>query len=88
MIGQFVMAMVFIGLLQVLAQWALASRWTKTAVLFGVLGIGYWLALLVVGNTPASLLHTMPVAAGVALGVLLVTWLIMMQRHRWPAVQS
>ncbi len=88
MIGQFVMAMVFIGLLQVLAQWALASRWTKTAVLFGVLGIGYWLALLVVGNTPASLLHTMPVAAGVALGVLLVTWLIMMQRHRWPAAQS
>jgi hypothetical protein len=30
----------------------------------------------------------MPVAAGVALGVLLVTWLIMMQRHRWPAAQS
>ena len=88
MIGQFAMAMVFIGLLQVLAQWALASRWTKTAMLFGVLGIGYWLALLVVGNTPASLLHTMPVAAGVALGVLLVTWLIMMQRHRWPAAQS
>ena len=88
MIGQFATTMVFVGLLQVLAQWALASRWTKTAVLFGLLGIGYWLALLVMGNTPVSLLHAMPVVAGTAFGVLLVVWLIMMQRHHRPATQS
>jgi len=87
MIGQFATTMVFVGLLQALAQWALASRWTGTTVLFGVLGIGYWLTLLAGGNTPTALLHTMPVTAGAAFGVLLVTWLIMMQRHHRPAAQ-
>ena len=88
MIGLFATTMVFVGLLQALAQWALASRWTRTAVLFGVLGIGYWLTLLEVGKTPAALLHTMPIAAGAAFGVLLVAWLVMMQRHHWPAAES
>lgn len=88
MVGRFAVTMVCVGLLQSLAYWALASRWTKTATLFGVLGIGYWLTLLAMGKTPAALLHVMPLAAGAALGVLLVTWLVTMQRHHWPAAQS
>jgi hypothetical protein len=88
MIGQFATTMVFVGLLQTLAQWALASRWTKTAVLFGLLGIGYWLALLAMGTTPAALLHTMPVAAGAAFVILFVAWLVTWQRHHRPAPQS
>jgi hypothetical protein len=88
MIGQFATTMVFVGLLQALAQWALASRWTKTAVLFGLLGIGYWLALLARGTTPTALLHIMPVAAGTAFVILFVAWLITMQQHHRPTPQS
>ena len=64
MIGQLAVTMVFVGLLQALGFWALASRWSKISLLYGVLGLGYWLALLMVGKTPAALLQTMPVAAG------------------------
>jgi hypothetical protein len=46
MIGQFSITMVFVGLLQSLAFWALASRWIKISLLYGGLGIGYWLTLL------------------------------------------
>jgi hypothetical protein len=82
MIGQLAMTMVFVGLLQSLAYWALASRWAKISVLYGALGLGYWLTLFTLGKTPATLLQTMPVAAGVALGVLFFTWLITMRRHK------
>jgi hypothetical protein len=88
LIGQFSMVMVFVGLLQSLAYWALASRWLKISLFYGVLGIGYWLALLVNGKTPATLLQTMLITAGIAFGVLLATWLATMQRHHWPAAQS
>jgi hypothetical protein len=88
MISRLSITMVFVGLLQSLAYWALASRWAKISLLYGVLGLGYWLTLLILGKTPAALLQTMPVAAGIAFGVLLVTWLVTMQRHHWPAAQS
>ena len=52
MICQLSITMVFVGLLQALALWALASRWTKISLLYGVLGLGYWLALLLLGKNP------------------------------------
>ncbi len=88
MIGQLAGTMFFVGLLQALAFWALASRWTKISLLYGVLGLGYWLALLILGRSPAALLHTMPMAAGAAFGILFAAWLVTMLRHHWPAAQS
>ncbi|MGO8839374.1 MAG: hypothetical protein ACLQAH_14750 [Limisphaerales bacterium] len=88
MIARLAATMIFVGLLQALALWALASRWTKISLLYGALGLGYWLTLLAAGKTPAALLHTMPVAAGAAFGILFVTWLVTMQRHHWPAAES
>ena len=82
MIGRFSITMVFVGLLQSLAYWALASRWIKISLLYGGLGIGYWLALLFLGKSPAALLQTMPIAAGLAFGILLFVWLTIMTRPR------
>jgi hypothetical protein len=88
MIAQLSVTMVFVGLLQALALWSLASRWLKISLTYGVLGVGYWVTLLALGRTPTALLQTMPIAAGIAFGGLLVTWLVTMQRHHWPAAQS
>ena len=88
MISQLAGTMVFVGLLQALALWALASRWSKISLLYGVLGLGYWLTLLALGRSPAALLQTMLVAAGVAFGLLFSVWLVTMQRHHWPAARS
>lgn len=71
--------MIFSGLLQALALWALASRWQKIALLYGGLGLGYWWALLTFGTTPHRLLQVMPWAAGVAFVVLLIGWWIAMR---------
>jgi hypothetical protein len=86
MIGPLVVTMVFVGLLQALALWALASRWSKISLLYGVLGLGYWLTLFARGKSPAALLQTMPLAAGIAFGILFLTWFITMRRHK-PATQ-
>jgi len=88
MVGQFAAIMVLVGLLQSLAYWALASRWLKISIFYGVLGLGYWLTLLAVGKTPAMLLQTMLVAAGAAFIILLITWLVTMQRQHWSDPQS
>ena len=88
MVGQFAAIMVLVGLLQSLAYWALASRWLKISIFYGVLGLGYWLTLLAVGKTPAMLLQTMLVAAGAAFIMLLITWLVTMQRQHWSDPQS
>ena len=85
MIGPFATTMVFVGLLQSLAYWVLASRWAKIALLYGALGIGYWLALLVTGKTATALLQTMPVATGAAFAILFVAWFLAMRRHHPPA---
>jgi O-antigen/teichoic acid export membrane protein len=87
MIGRFAATMVFAGLLQALGTWALASRWIKISLLFGALGVAYWLALLGIGKTPAALLQTMPVAAGIAFGILFLVWLVAMKRQK-PGAQS
>jgi hypothetical protein len=82
MIGQFSLTMVFVGLLQSLAYWALASRWIKISLFYGGLGISYWLTLLFLGKSPAALLQTMPVAAGLAFGALFLVWLAMMRPRK------
>lgn len=81
MILRLVITMVFVGLLQSLALWSLASRWGKISLLYGLLGLSYWLLLLARGKTPAALLEIMPVAAGIAFGILLAAWLLTMRRH-------
>ncbi len=87
MISQLTITMIFVGLLQALALWALASRWSKISLLYGVLGFGYWLTLLALGRSPTALLQTMPIAAGVAFGVLFFVWLFTIRRHK-PVAQS
>lgn len=88
MIGPFAVTMVFIGLLQMLSTWSLASRWIKISLLFGTLGVVYWLTLLFVGKTPADLLRVMPVAAGVAFAVVFVVWLIAMRLRKISAPEG
>jgi hypothetical protein len=87
MVGPFAATMIFVGLLQSLAYWALASRWTKISLLYGGLGLGYWLTLLWFGKSPAELLHVMPVAAGIAFCILFLAWVTTLRRHK-PAPQS
>lgn len=82
MVGPFALTMVFVGLLQSLAYWALASRWQKTALLYGGLGLTYWLALLILGKTPALLLRVMPVTASIAFGTLFLVWLVKMRQQK------
>jgi hypothetical protein len=82
MIGQLSITMVFVGLLQALAMWSLASRWIKLSMIYGGLGIAYWMTLLCLGKSPAELLRVMPVAAGVAFGAVFLIWLIAMLTHK------
>ena len=85
MIGRLSMTMVFVGLIQALGMWSLASRWIKISLLYGGLGLTYWLTLLFLGKSPAELLRVMPVAAGLAFGALFVVWLIAMRSAK-PAI--
>ena len=80
MIAPLALTMVFGGLLSALGTWALASRWLKVSVLYGVLGLAYWGLLLGFGTTPHRLLAVMPVASGVALAVLLTVWVVFTKR--------
>jgi len=81
MIGQLSITMVFVGLLQGLAFWSLASGWLRLSLLYGALGLGYWLTLLLLGHTPAALLQTMPVTAGAAFVLLFSFWLTTLRRQ-------
>lgn len=87
MICQLSVTMVFVGLLQALALWALASRWTKISLLYGMLGLGYWVALLLLGKSPMDLLRVMPVATGIAFFILFWVWVATLRRQK-PAAQS
>jgi hypothetical protein len=75
MVGRLGLTMVFIGFLQALGIWALASRWLRVSLLYGGLGLAYWTALLFLGRSPDQLLRVMPLAAATALGLLLIVWL-------------
>ena len=76
MIEPLALTMVLVGLLQAFATWALASRWLKMSLLYGGLGLAYWLALMSWGKSPAELLCVMPMAASLALGIIFSVWLL------------
>jgi hypothetical protein len=82
MIKHLSVTMIFVGLLQAIGTWALASRWSKISLLYGALGMAYTTIILVVGKTPEALLRTMPVVAGIAFVILFTVWLAAMRRHK------
>jgi len=83
MITALTLTMFFTGVLQALALWALASRWQKVALLYGGLGLTYWLVLLFFGTTPHRLLQVMPICAAAAFVLLFIIWLTTMRtKHR------
>ena len=82
MISRLAVTMVFVGLLQALAIWALGSRWIKISLLYFGLGIGYWLTLLFLGKSPAELLRVMPVAAGIAFVIIFLVWIVAMRLRK------
>jgi len=88
MIAPLAMTMVFVGLLQALAMWALASRWLKIALLYGGLGLAYWITLLCLGKSPEDLLRVMPVTAGIAFGAVFLIWLVAMRGHKTETLKS
>lgn len=75
MLIPFSITMALIGLSQAIGMWSLADRRFKMALLYGGLGLTYWLTLLRIGKTPAALLHTMPIGAATAFCVLCACWL-------------
>ena len=75
MVPRFAAAMVFASLSQAIGTWALASRWFKVALLYGGLGLAYWLALLAFGLEPDKLLNTMVVGTVLTFVILCATWL-------------
>lgn len=79
LIGRLAVTMVFVGLLQSLGMWALASRWFGVSLLYGALGLAYWLALLCCGQTLSAMVNLMPIATGAALAVLLPFWVVAMR---------
>jgi hypothetical protein len=87
MIRPLAVTMVFVGLLQAMGTWALASRWRKIALLYGALGLAYTILNLMVGTTSAALLHAMPLAAGTAFVILFAVWFIALRRHQ-PVASS
>jgi hypothetical protein len=80
MLVQLTWTMVFISLIQAFAYWALASRWLKLSLLYGGLGLAYWLTLLYFGKTPADLLRLMPLAAVAAMALLFLGWFLTLQK--------
>jgi len=82
MVGRLAVTMLFVGLLQGLGMWALASRWARVTFVYGVSGVAYWLVLLGWGTSRDALLTIMPLAAGLACAVLIGTWLWSMKSSR------
>jgi O-antigen/teichoic acid export membrane protein len=80
MITPLVWTMVSVGLIQAFAWWALASRWLKLALLYGALGLSYWLTLMLMGNTPDNLLRIMPGAAALAMALLFTGWFLTLRK--------
>ncbi len=72
--------MALVGLNQAIGMWSLANRWLNVAAIYGTLGLIYWAVLLMLGRTPVSLLHTMPLGAGAAFCILCGAWLMKLRR--------
>jgi hypothetical protein len=69
------------GLIQAIGIWSLASRWFGLSMLYGALGLAYWITLFVRGRTPNDLLTIMPIAAAVAFVLLCIGWLLQLKRE-------
>lgn len=82
MVVPFAVTMALIGLNQAIGMWSLANRWLRVAMLYGSLGVAYWIVLLVVGRTPAALLHAMPIGAATGFAVLCAAWLWNLRREQ------
>jgi O-antigen/teichoic acid export membrane protein len=88
MVGRVAVAMVFIGLMQAMGLWSLASRWFKLALLYGVSGVAYWVVLLHWGKSPEKMLDLMPVAAACAFGLMLIAWLATMRTSHSESIPA
>jgi len=97
MIAPLAITMIFVGLIQALGMWALASHWLKMGLFFGGLGLAYWGILLGVARqsadqaghiVPGVLLKLMPAVSGAGFVVMLTVWLVSLRRSRTsgPAV--
>ena len=53
MIPPLAITMIFVGLIQALGMWMMASNWIKAVVLYGAIGITYWATLLGVAHRAA-----------------------------------
>ncbi len=71
MVGDFTLAMALVAVVQLAATWALASRWLRITVLYGVLGGLHWIAALIFGGSPDALLRTLQISAATAATILL-----------------
>jgi len=80
MLVQLTWTMVSICLIQAFAAWALASRWLKLSLLYGALGVAYWLTLFSLGKTFADFLRIMPVTAVLTMVILFACWWLTMWR--------
>jgi len=75
-------AMTFVGLIQAVGIWALASRWARICLVYGVLGMIYLAVLFIFGRTPATLLQLMPILTAAAFVILFSTWFVAAKRHK------
>lgn len=82
MLVQLTWTMAFISLIQAFASWALASRWLKLSLLYGGLGVAYWLTLLILGKTFTDFLRVMPIAAALAMALLFIGWFLTLRKAR------
>ena len=85
MVGPLAITMIFVGLIQALGMWAMASNWVKASFFYGLLGAAYWVTLLVVGRTPAALLKTMPILSAAGFAAMFVVWIVTLRRGQSPA---
>jgi hypothetical protein len=88
LIPRFAMTLALAGLNQAIATWSLASRWFKIALLYGGLGLIYWLVLLTTAIDPAKMLNTMLACSAVAFVILLCAWLNTMRKTSKVAAQA
>lgn len=82
MVGPLAITMIFVGLIQALGMWAMASNWVKSSFFYGAIGVAYWTTLLTVGKTPAALLKTMPMISAAGFTVMFVVWIVTLRRNR------
>ena len=75
MVPRMAITMAFAGLNYAIATWCLAGRSFKITILYGVLGLAYWISLLFLGRDPDTLLSTMVIGSSVSFVILCGAWL-------------